>query len=141
MSRHPVWREEMSAARIAKILALVTLDTEVVGVLGRGYPTSFYRIHVFAGDRWYGFENGAMPARSKGPAGHPLTGRGGSLHLPVEARAATVCGQLRHILDGYQTMPGSDALAAVVAHGRELREQKRASGSLHELGIAHEGAA
>lgn len=141
MSSYLKYREELCASRIAKILALVTLDTEIVGVLGRGFPTSFYRIHALIGGSWYGFENGAMLSRHKGAAGHPLTGRGGSFHLPVEARCAVVCSPLRHILDGYQTMPGRYALAAIVARGRELREQKRAAWAMHDLGVTPGGTA
>jgi len=101
-------------------LALVTLDTEVIGVLGRGFPTSFYRIHVLAGERWYGLENKARPALDKGDEGHPILGRNGSLKLAPDQRCAVVWGRLCHLLSGYQTKPEGRAMAALLERGREM---------------------
>ena len=113
--------KEITGPDLQELLGHVTLDSEVVGVIGRGYPQSFYRIHVYIEGLWYGFENGALRETVTGHRAHPLTGRHGHLKLPVEERGTSmVTGQLRHLLVGYKTMPGRQALADVLSYGRKL---------------------
>ena len=114
--------------RLRAYLAALTVDAEFFGLLGRGYPTSFYKLYVrAAGDAtWWRFEMGGEPYRS--PVGVDRSPLIMQSKIPVAGRAATVWAPLPRLAD-CDVMHSRDGLERVYVRARELRDNLLQGGS------------
>lgn len=53
-------REAREERELARLLARLTPEAECFGLFGRGYPGSFYRVHVLLGKTWWNVEHNAI---------------------------------------------------------------------------------
>lgn len=95
-----------------RYLETLTLDSEFVGVVGRGYPGSFYKVFVRASPKsgWVVFEGSSMKHRD------PLKDEE---RLAVAGRLPIVWAPLAFLVD-YRVIPGKPALDALVERVRVL---------------------
>jgi hypothetical protein len=100
--------EEIRWNRIARKM---TLDSEFYGVLGTGYPNSFYRIYVKCGkSQWYVFERHFAKSYYKDPS---------EGNKDKEASKEIVRGRLADLLS-YEYLDWKESIGRVFDHVRTL---------------------
>lgn len=104
---------QKQAAKYDKFLATLTKESEVFGLLGRGFPHSFYKVYVRSepGKKWWRIEVRGATAESYDPIKREEK-------LPVTKRTAVVWAPIGDILH-YDHMAG-DALDRLYERVTEL---------------------
>lgn len=107
-----------AAVKLEKLLTKVTRDTLFFGIIGLGYPNSFYKAYVKIGSKWYHFESDynadEIWPMSWNPVTHQL-----ALLKDGSHPAAVVLGQVRRIV-GYRCLERRTHLRELMARIEEL---------------------
>jgi hypothetical protein len=106
--------QERQADRIDRFVATLTRESEFFGLLGKGYPGSFYKVYVRplkTSRQWWRFEVGAG-ASSVDPIKEQA-------RIDVAARAAAVWAPLPFLVD-YTHDPNKASIAKLLARAKEL---------------------
>lgn len=103
---------ELIGSRMERVLSEVTEQTEVFGLLGRGFPRSFYKIFARVGRTWWCFEEGVI--RVSDPISHQKYAWNKGSNYPTAAVWGRV-GILCHY-DGIER----DGVQALLARAYEL---------------------
>ena len=106
---------ERQAVKVDKFAASLTNESEFFGLLGNGYPHSFYKVYVRKtkdSKCWWIFQWDAHPTRIN-PIKHQA-------NLKVEGRVATVWAPLRYLAIDFTHDPERKAIAKLFARAAEL---------------------
>jgi hypothetical protein len=109
--------QERQGAKVDRFMASLTDESEFFGLLGRGYPGSFYKVYVRQtrdAKRWWVFEVGAAPS-SLDPIKYQA-------RLKVSGRAAAVWAPLPFLAD-YTHDPAKASIAKLLGRANELRRE------------------
>jgi hypothetical protein len=112
--------EQRQAAKLDRYLASLSEESEFFGLLGTGYPGSFYKVYVrptIKGREWWRFESSAGPSTTD-PIKHQAK-------LPVTDRAAAVWCPLPFLAD-YTHDPAKQSIGLLIARAKELRPTRSA---------------
>jgi hypothetical protein len=108
--------QERQAAKVDRFVASLTNESEFFGLLGKGYPGSFYKVYVRETrdtKRWWVFEVGAAPS-SLDPIKYQA-------RLRVSGRAAAVWAPVPFLAD-YTHDPAKGSIGKLLARAGELRQ-------------------
>lgn len=96
-----------------RYLESLTPDHEVFGLIGAGYPNSFYKLYVRApgAKQWWRFEHGAGPSRIE-----PINDQ---RSVQVTWRAVSVWARVSQLVE-YQCHPDKPALVRLMERVREV---------------------
>jgi len=107
--------EQKIAQKFEKFLSSLNAESEILGLLGEGFPHSFYRVYVRSapGKPWWKVAFVAKPVKYD-----PLRRQG---KLPVKHRTGAVWGPLLYVLIfDYQPCEGQNALALLHQRAHDL---------------------
>jgi len=108
--------EQRLEAKVDRFLAKLTVDSEIFGLVGRGFPGSFYKVYVRAGadsKRWWKFEWTASPSRID-----PIEYQA---RIPVRGRATTIWAPITDLPD-FVCSTARPALVKLMQRGAALRQ-------------------
>ena len=111
---------EKLEAKIDRFLVELTNESEVFGLIGKGYPGSFYKVYArLARDTktWWKFEWSAGPSKLD-----PIKYQA---ELTVSERATAVWAPLTHLVK-FAHDPKREALAKLFARAAELQREEAA---------------
>ncbi len=110
----PMSYEEKEAKKVERYLASLSNESEFFGLLGAGYPDSFYKVYVRStktAPKWWKFEDRAAP--------HHTDPQKYQANLKVSGRAVTVWGPLPEIVS-FKWKPHNRAIGLLFARATEL---------------------
>lgn len=109
----------MQNKKLEKFLASLSEESEFFGVLGTGYPNSFYKVYVRSkktSKNWWKFEVGAGKT-SLNPIKYQAS-------LNVSSRAATVWAPIAYLPE-YTYAPWKDSIGKLIERAKEIRAESR----------------